>query len=400
MAMLKNTEVKNAKPGKHHDGAGLYLVASDKSKKWVQRGTVNGRRREWGLGVYPAIGLADARNKAALYRKLISEGIDPSDERKRLLAEAAAKAASTPTFEEVAREVYEANAPGWKNPKHQQQWINTLTTYAFPKIGGIPVDEVSTSDVLTVLQSIWMQKEETARRLRQRISVVIDYAVAKEWRDLPLHMAVVDKALPKQKKKVKNHLALDYANIPKFFTELGKLKTNPRYRLALEFTILVALRSSEVRLATWKEFDLNNQLWTIPASRMKMDQEHVVPLSDRAMEILEVMELGSDDEYVFKGSRSNGQPYSDATLLQVLKRMKLGITVHGFRSTFRDWVSEETEFPDNVAEMALAHTISNKSEAAYRRGKLLKKRRDLMESWARYCHSATQDNVTALRAVK
>jgi integrase len=334
MPNLNATTVKAAKAGKHHDGDGLYLVVDAKgNRSWLLRSTLNGKRRAWGLGSTKHVSLADVREKAADYRKMIRAGINPAEALK-------AATVTTPTFSEVAVQAHEAKRDGWKNPKHVQQWINTLQTYAFPIIGNIPIDKIDTPDILKVLQPIWLEKEETARRVRQRLGAVIDYAVVNKWREHRVHMDLLDDALPKQKKRDGHHSALPYSDIPKFMASLrDTLSASQTILNALEFTILTAARSGETRLAEWAEIDLENALWTVPASRMKMGKEHRVPLSDAALSA-----LGEpSDGLIFKGLK-DGKPLSDMSLLMPLKRSGMTITVHGFRSTFRDWCSEETGF--------------------------------------------------------
>jgi len=382
MTKLNITKVRTAGLGKHHDGNGLYFVVQkDGSRRWVQRGTLNGKRKEWGLGAASAIGLADVREKASDFRKQIRAGVDPSVDQKRKEATLSKIA----TFKEVAEIVFQQRRPSWKNPKHAQQWINSLNTYVFPKLGDVPINEISSPDVHDVLDTIWLKIPETARRIRQRISVIIDYAVAKGWREHPISMTAVSSGLTDQPRKDSHHAALPHEEIPDFFSSMHtKLKSSEVVLKALEFLILTAARTQEVRLAVWDEIDFDKNLWVIPADRMKMQRKHIVPLSPRCVEILMNIEPCEGDELIFKGIK-NGRPLSDMSLLMPIKRAELGITVHGFRSSFRDWCAEETNFSREVAEMALAHSIGNKTEAAYRRGDLLKKRTELMALWSNYC---------------
>ena len=368
------------RPGSYQDGGGLFLKVSPKgTKSWVARlqglGT-GGKRLDFGLGGYPAVSLQHAREKAAEHRGLIAEGKNPRHARDRAL--------EVPTFAQAARSVYDENKGEWKNAKHRAQWWTTLETYAFPKIGDMKVSAIDTDHVHEVLLPIWTTKAETARRLRQRIMMVLDWSHAKRHRDQPLHIASVNRALPNVKRKVRHHPAMPYAEVADFLRELRSKVTMAR--LALEAAILTATRSNEVRLAEWKELDLENGLWSIPALRMKAGQPHVVPLSDQAVRVFErASELKTiGQKYVFAGAR-HGKPLSDMALLKVMRDLKLEFVPHGFRSSFRDWVSEETDHVSDIAEAALAHTIRNKVDAAYRRGKLLDKRRKLMQEWSDYC---------------
>jgi integrase len=362
--------------GYHADGAGLYLqVTSSGAKSWIFRYTLRKKPHEMGLGPITAVSLASAREKRDEYRRLLASGVDPLEARGR------AREASEALFGAVAKEYIEANRPGWRNAKHAAQWENTLNTYAAPLLGK-PVSLIDTEDVLGVLRPIWAKKTETAVRVRQRIEAVLDYAtVAKKrtgenparWRG---HL---DKILPKPTKvaKVRHHPALPYAKLPAFMRRLRKLPgAGPA---ALEFTILTAVRTSEAIGATWREFDLDRALWEIPGDRTKSRRPHVVPLSERVVEILRGLKAAKT-RHPFE---YRGKPVGEGAMASVLRRMRMThITVHGFRSTFRDWAAECTHHPSDVAEMALGHVIKNKTEAAYRRGALLEKRRALMDDWA------------------
>ena len=387
MPKLNISKVQSAKTGKHHDGDGLYLVIHQKgSRSWQLRGTLNGKRRTWGLGSAKHIGLADVREKAAEYRKQIRDGIDPNNALKKTVE-------TVPIFAEAAEQAHQAKRDGWKNPKHAQQWINSLRTYAYPLIGKLSVDQIDTPEMLKILLPIWLVKEETARRVRQRLGAVMDFAVVNKWRTHRVHMDLLDDALPKQKKRASHHAALPYADLPQFMTTVNEaVAASPTILNALKFTILTAARSGEARLADWSEIDLEAATWTVPADRMKMGREHRVPLSDEAVSVLGKRAEG----LIFKGQKVD-KPLSDMSLLMPLKRAGLGITVHGFRSTFRDWCSEETGFSHEVQEMALAHAIKNKVEAAYRRGDLFDKRRALMDAWAAYCYP--RENVVSISKI-
>ncbi len=303
-------------------------------------------------------------------------GIDPVSERRR--------ASGIPTFKEAAKRVHAEHKRGWKNGKHQAQWLKTLETYAFPHFGEQSVSQIDSGCVRDALAAIWLTKPETARRLRQRISAVIDWAVAKGYRENSLAMAVIDKALPKQRDRVSHFQAMPYADLPSFMTDLRSRESVSR--LALEAVILTAARSGEVRLATWNEVDLENRIWTIPAARMKAGREHIIPLSDAAVEVFkraQKFERGPG-AFVFPGTLRN-KPLSDMTLTKILRDQKRTETVHGFRSSFRDWVAERTAHPADLAEVALAHVNSNKTEAAYLRSDQREKRRKLMQDWADFC---------------
>lgn len=364
-------------PGRHHDGDGLFLnVTPTGARSWICRVQKNGRRRDIGLGSAKKVSLAQARQRSAEVRSQVEAGIDPVLQRK--------KAEGIPTFREAAAAVYAENKKSWKNKKHRGQWLTSLQTYAFPKIGDVAVSDIESSHVRDVLIAIWLEKNETARRVRQRIGMVIDWAIAKNYRAHPLPMNAINKSLPKVRNR-QNHLAaLHYSKVAAF---VGKLRERESIgRLAFEFLILTAARSGEVRGALWSEIDLTERTWTIPAERMKADVEHIVPLSDAALDVLKRARVHKQDgnDLVFPGTR-HGKPMSDMTLTKICRDAEIDAVPHGFRSSFRDWVSEETDFDRDVAEMALAHTIANPVEAAYRRGKLLQKRRKLMNLWADYC---------------
>lgn len=364
-------------PGRHHDGDGLFLnVTPTGARSWICRVQKNGRRRDIGLGSAKKVSLAQARQRSAEVRAQVEAGIDPVLQRK--------KAEGIPTFREAAAKVFNENNKSWKNKKHRSQWLTSLQTYAFPKIGDIAVSDIESSHVRDVLIAIWLEKNETARRVRQRIGMVIDWAIAKNYRAHPLPMNAINKSLPKVRNR-QNHLAaLHYSKVAAF---VGKLRERESIgRLAFEFLILTAARSGEVRGALWSEIDLTERTWTIPAERMKADVEHIVPLSDAALDVLKRARVHKEDgnDLVFPGTR-HGKPMSDMTLTKICRDAEIDAVPHGFRSSFRDWVSEETDFDRDVAEMALAHTIANPVEAAYRRGKLLQKRRKLMNLWADYC---------------
>ncbi|WP_298284346.1 site-specific integrase [Acidocella sp.] len=378
MGKLSATSVKAAKePGRYGDGDGLYLVISPRGgKSWVCRVQKDGKRRDVGLGSAKKVPLALARDRATKVRMQVEVGIDPVAERR--------KEAGIPTFKEAAARVFTEHKASWRNQKHRAQWLSTLETYAFPTLGNLSVAEIDGHHVRDAVISIWLEKPETARRVRQRINTVVDWAIGKGYRTIPLPIAAMNKSLPKVKAKRAHHTALPYAEVPAF---TGKLRERDSVgRLALEALILTATRSGEIRGATWGEVDLNNALWTIPAERMKAGREHVVPLSSAALDVFRRAQgyREARSELVFPGQRGD-KPLSDMTLTKICRDMEMAAVPHGFRSSFRDWVAEETDFDGDIAEMALAHAIGNKVEAAYRRGNLLEKRKAVMEAWGRYC---------------
>lgn len=402
---LTPLKVKNAKPGRHADGGGLHLLVKESgARSWVYRFMLNGKSRDLGLGAAAgpeALSLADARDTAAALRLKVKAGIDPLEERQRMAAEAEAAAQAAQiagiTFRGVAEAYIAANEDGWRNPKHRQQWRNTLTTYVYPVMGDLPVAEIGTAHVLQIIEPIWREKAETASRIRGRIETVLDAAKARGYREgeNPArwrgHIAQI---LPARSRLTRgHHKAMAYDAIPMF---LSKLQTRQAVAaLALEFTILTAARTNEVLGATWEEIDTDKAVWTIPAARMKAGREHRVPLTPRVLEILETVKvLGKLHLFPATG----GEKLSGMAMTMLLRRMDVAVTVHGFRSAFRDWAAECTGFPHEVCEMALAHTIGNKVEAAYRRGDLFEKRRKLMEAWASYCDAQRDRKVVRMPA--
>ena len=365
-------------PGRYADGNGLYLVVDPSgAKRWLLRTVIQGRRRDLGLGGLSLVTLAEAREKALSFRKLAREGGDPVADRRKALV-------TIPTFVEAIVIVYEEHKASWRNAKHAQQWINTLTQYAVPMIGDRRVDQIETPDILRVLAPIWLTKQETARRLRQRLGTVMDWAKAAGFRSGENPVDGVAKGLPKQAVNKEHHAALPYAEVPAFVARLQRSGDGEVARLAFQLLILTASRTSEVLGARWDEFNFGDNLWIVPAGRMKAKRPHRVPLSNRSLAILErAREMSADSDYVFPG-RSPLAPLSNTVLLMMLRRMKVDVTAHGFRSSFRDWAAETTSYPRELAEMALAHTIENKVEAAYRRGDLLEKRAEMMSQWADY----------------
>jgi integrase len=375
MAKLSAAKVKSAlQPGRYSDGDGLYLLVSESgSRRWELRSQRNGRRRDIGLGPLTSVSLADARAAAAELRRKIAQGIDPVAERKQ-------EKLIIPTFRAAARLVHEERKAAWKNGKHQVQWLSTLEAYAFPRLGDRLVNDIEGPIIRDVLAPIWLSKPETARRVRQRIGTVLDWAYARGLRATEAPMRSLSKGLPRQPKKDGHFAALPYSEVPALVARLRERSSVGR--LALEALILMAARSGEIRLATWNEFDLEARTWSIPADRMKMGRAHIVPLSTAALDVLARAQehRSRASELVFPGLKPK-RPLSDMTLLKILRDMQSGVTVHGFRSAFRDWVAEQTDFPGEVAEAALAHANSNKVEAAYRRTDFLGKRRIMMDCW-------------------
>lgn len=388
---LSAQKVKTAGPGRHGDGRGLFLyVKPSGARSWVLRYQMQGRRRDLGLGAYPDVSLAMARGRATEARRLIAEGEDPIAKKHQ---------AKPKTFKDAALELIESKRPGWKNAKHAAQWSSTLAAYTYPKIGRLQVAKVQTADVMACLTPIWSEKPETANRVRQRIEAVLDYASALGIRtgDNPARWrGHLDNLLPKPNKvrAVKHHPALPHASIADFMEALGNREGVAARALA--FTILTAARSGETRLATWAEIDLDARVWTIPAYRMKAEKEHRVPLTDAAIALLGPRR--DDEALVFESEAKVGKPISNMSMTSVLRRMDHNdITVHGFRSTFRDWAGETTGFPREVIEAALAHGIKDKAEAAYARSDLFEKRRKLMEAWAKAAiRFGSDDDVVSL----
>ncbi|MBA4788383.1 MAG: tyrosine-type recombinase/integrase [Rhizobiales bacterium] len=375
---LTAVQVRQLKlPGRYADGNGLYLeVTAAGTKHWLLRLVVQGRRRDIGLGSTTLVPLLEAREKAMAFRKIAREGGDPIAERDKFKP-------TIPTFREAAERVHSENAPSWKNPKHAAQWLTTVKTYAFPELGDRLVNEIGSPDLLRVLSPIWLAKPETARRLKQRLGTVFDWAKAAGYRQGDNPIEGVERGLPKQTAAKVHHAALAYTQVPDFVATLCACDAALTVKLAFEFLILTAARTGEVLGATWDEIDFEEQTWTVPAARMKAKKAHRVPLCPRAVEILKQARAFGSHGPIFPG-RSAGKPLSNMAFLMVLRRLDLDVTAHGFRSAFRDWASEETNFPREVCEMALAHAVENRVEAAYRRGDLFEKRRQLMKAWSDY----------------
>ncbi|MEX0405912.1 integrase arm-type DNA-binding domain-containing protein [Aquibium sp. LZ166] len=390
---LTDAAVRAAKgTGRHSDGGGLYLnIARNNSKSWVFMWTPSGgSRREMGLGSYPAVSLAMARKRAETNRQTIANGRDPIEDRRK---------EAEPTFAECVDQFLDKFEGQWRNAKHKAQWRMTLTDYCRP-IEAKRVSEIETADVLRILNPIWQEKQETASRLRGRIERVLDFAKVKGWRsgeNPALWRGNLKNVLPaRQKLQRGHHAAMPFDAVPAFVVRLQV--SEAMAARALELLILTAARSGEVLGAKWDELDFEKRVWTVPAVRMKAKTEHRVPLSSRAIEILKPLYEARVSDYVFPGHKENG-PLSVMAMTMLMRRMKADrYTVHGFRSAFRDWVGEETQFPREVAEAALAHQIGNAVERAYRRGDALEKRHKLMEAWERYLLPKEVSKVVPLRA--
>lgn len=378
-------KVKSAKQGRHQDGDGLMLyVQASGAKSWVVRLQGQGRRRDYGLGSLKDVTLAEARERATEYRKLVRAGADPIELKQRRLAESV----QFPTFELAARKAFEEQKKGWRNKKHRAQWLKSLETFVFPKFGATRIDMVNASIVREALLPIWLEKPETARRVKQRICAVLDWAYSNDFRDSEAPVRAINKGLPKQPRRDRHFAAMPYEHLPELMKGLAAGKGVGS--LALRFLILSAARSGEVRGARWSEIDFKKKVWTVPAERMKARREHNVPLPAYSLEILKTAKMLpriGDADLIFPGLL--GKPLSDMTLAKALSSAGVrNATVHGMRSSFRDWAAEKTSFSGDVAEAALAHTIKNQVEAAYRRTNFLDKRRTLMHAWGVFLHES------------
>ena len=402
---LSDLAARRTKLGMHGDGGNLWLQVTGDAKRparsWLFRFGRNGRERYMGLGPYPDVGLQEARDKAQDARRLLRDGKDPIEVKRSGEAAAALTAAQRMTFRQCAEAYIEAHRMGWKNQKHAAQWPSTLEAYAYPVFGDLPVQAINVTLVMKSIEPIWKTKTETAFRLRGRIEAVLDWATVRQFRqgENPARWrGHLDHLLPERSKiqKVRHHPALAYAEVGGFMVELRKQEGAAAR--ALQLAILTAGRTGEVIGARWQEIDLGEKVWTIPAVRMKVGREHRVPLSVPALAILDELGKTGKEGLVFPGRRV-GNPLSTMAMLTVLRRMgREDLTTHGFRSTFRDWAAESTNFAREVAEMALAHSVSDKVEAAYRRGDLFEKRRKLMEAWASFCFKpAVEADVVAIR---
>jgi integrase len=388
---LTTADVDGAAPGRHFDGGGLYLeVRGPESKSWIYRYTLRGEERWHGLGSVRDVSLAAARKKRDKARVQVREGLDLVAERKRVTA--AQKLGNGVTFRQAAESYIKAQQEGeaWSNYKHAAQWTATLASYAYPLIGDLSVQVIERVDIIRVLEPIWITKAETARRVRGGIETIFDWCIARGERTVnenPASRGPLIKGLPRQSRRQNHHEALPYSQIGPFMLDLrGR---DGMATLALEFAILTAARTGEVLGAKWTEIDTDRAVWTVPAERMKGRREHRVPLSLVALAVLErARQVGEGSEFVFPNT-GRGRPLSNMAMLKMMERMRRPeLTTHGFRSTFRDWAAEQTVFPSEVAEAALAHAIGDKSEAAYRRGDLFEKRRLLMQEWATFCTTA------------
>jgi integrase len=389
------------KPGLFADGGNLYLQvtgdgANHVAKSWVYRYQLGGRRRDMGLGSVENYTLAEAREKVREARRLVAEGIDPIEKRRAERAAQAIADAKAMTFKDCAEAYIQAHQAGWRSVRHAAQWSTTLRDYAYPVFGSLPVASIDVGLVMKAIEPIWTMKAETASRLRGRIEAVLDWAKTRGYRagENPARWkGHLENLLPKKAKvaPVVHHAALAYAKITTFVAGLRQQESVAAR--VLEFAILTATRSGKARAVRWDEIDLKASLWTIPGARTKAGKEHRVPLSDAAMAIVEAMAAIKSCDFVFAGMKPN-TCVAERTIPALLERMgRRDLTAHGFRSTFSDWAAEQTSFPSEVREMALAHTVGNKVEAAYRRGDLFDKRRQIMDAWARFVNGTEAEVV-------
>ena len=368
--------VRSAPPGRHADGNGLYLfVQPSGTRSWIQRLLIRGRRRELGLGSVALVPLAEAREKALANRKLARQGGDPLAEKRR--------SQGIPTFAEAAARVLEQKRAGWRNPKHPREWMSSLRRFAFPRIGKVPVSEVTSADVLEILTPLWHRKAPTARRVRQRLRAVLEWAVAMEFRmDNPCDR--IGPVLGPQQDVTEHMQALPHREVAEVIRTVRASTALPAAKLALEFLVLTAARWGEVRWAEWEEIDRDGRVWTVPARRAKTNRRHRVPLCGRALEILKAAQALEEGAGPLVFTHGGGKPLHDSQLRRLLRELGVVAVPHGFRSTFRDWAGEETDHPREVIEAALAHVVRNRVEAAYARSDLFERRRVLMDDWARY----------------
>lgn len=378
------------KPGLHADGHGLYLqVGESGARSWVMRFSLHGRTREMGLGKTATIPIDIAREAARAARQLVRDGIDPIEQRRAMLDQRAAEAGQRKTFAEAAQAYVRLKKDGWRNAKHAQQWTNTLEVHAYPLIGKRDVSSISKADIIAILEPIAATKPETASRVRQRIRAVLDLAAARDWRrnHNPRLWDEIAQALPivPKAKRTKHFIACAYADVPTILQQVQDSTATEPVKLLFELTVITAVRSGESRHARWSEIDLASRTWTIPKERMKAHREHRIPLTDRAVEIIKVArKIAPEGDLLF--ATGKGTSFSDMTLTALLRRLGHdAITVHGFRSAFRDWAGETTAHPRDVIEAALAHQVENKTEAAYFRSDLFEKRRLLMSDWSKHC---------------
>ena len=387
--LLTDMAIRHAGPGTHNDGNGLTLrVGKGGSRSWVLRYTFNGRAANVGLGSYPAVGVKEARAKAALCRAEIAEGYRPtgSKEREADVRRVVQETLAQATFREVAERVIELRRPTWTSERHATQWRESLTNHAFPVIGDLPIGDITSRDILNVLTPIWHRLPETATRVKQRVEVILDYAIASNMRqDNPV--SAVAKALPPRPRLKRHHPAVDNGEVPAVLERVRCSTADKSTRLAFEFMVLTAARAGEVRNMTWDE--IWGDTWTVPAAHMKMRREHRVPLSDSAVTILkEARTLRKEENFIVFPNRRTGKPLSNMAFTRLLERLEVPAVPHGFRSSFKGWTLAETSYPWAVSEAALAHNLGNSMEAAYARTDLFDRRRDLMRDWAAYCEGS------------
>ena len=389
---LSSTALQSMGPGLHHDGRGLYLQVKNGGRSWVFRYMRDRKPRYMGLGPYPDVSLAKARRKAEACRALLPDGLDPIVAREQEAQAARLLDAKAVTFKRCAEQYIDDHQAAWRNTKHAAQWRSTLETYAFPILGALPVQAIDTGLIMKVLKPIWAEKTETATRLRQRIEAVLDWATVQGFRsgDNPARWrGHLDKLLPRASKvhKVSHFEAMPYAELPPFFGDLSK--RNAISAKALTFTILTAARSGETRNANLGEIDFKRAVWTVPADRTKSSREHRVPLTKEALALLRGLPHLGDDPAALLFPNMQDRPLSDTAIRKYLQEemQKPGLTVHGFRSTFRDWAAEQTNVPGEIAEAALGHVKGDETEAAYFRSDVLERRRKLMEAWSKFCTS-------------
>ena len=386
---LSATAVRNLRePGKYYDLHGLFLrIEPTGSRRWVQRVSVAGRQREIGLGSVDLVSLAEARELAVSNKRLARAGGDPLAAKKEIMA--------IPSLNEAIEKVIELNAPTWTNAKHAAQFKSTLTNYVTPKLGRRPVNDIQAADILSVLQPIWVDKNETARRVKQRIGTVMKWAIAQGYRNDEPTLAL-NQVLPKSNRKPKHRASLPYTDVNACLNSVRQSDAMLSTKLAIELLVLTAMRSGEVRLADWSEIDLDAKTWTVPAERMKMKEEHVIPLSDVALQVLEQAKALGNIGLIFPGMRP-GRPMSDMTMSKLVKELGYPVDIHGFRTSFRTWVQEQTNTAHEVAERALAHKTTNKVEAAYARSDLFEKRRKLMDAWASYLADSKNNLISLVK---
>ena len=372
---LTPLQVRNAKPGKYSDGNGLILVVGKTgAKNWFQRLTIEGKRRDIGLGSFKDIGLKEARAKALKNIQLVKQGIDPRNNK---------GLSGTPTFAQLVKEYVKLHRQSWRSTKHASQWETSLSDHVYESLGDIPISDITTANILDCIMPIWYTKHETAKRVVQRISKVMQLAIGKGYRNDNPAGETLKAILPKVKREIQHQRSIHYSNVPAAIKQVQSCLSHPITKLCFEFLVLTATRSSETRLATWNEIDLDNRVWSIPGNRMKNGKEHRIPLSTRAIAVLnEAKEINKQNEFVFRVCK--GIIMDHSTLGKLLKVNGINAVPHGFRSSFRDWCEENTSYPIRVIETALAHHTLNKTESAYARTDLFNKRIGLMQDWSDY----------------